>query len=146
MDLTSLHRGHVEELQRGVASAVDESGHPALVIHSGSAMKRTEADDAFWPLRPTPHFQHWLPLAEPGCLLVIEPGARPRLIRTLQPSYWEAPAPPDTGTSHSPHHPAGQRLESPCTEVIALRAPVLHFTDEPQFFHALLQQTIKVYP
>jgi Xaa-Pro dipeptidase len=96
MDLTSLHRGHVEELQRGVAPALDESGHPALVIHSGSPMKRTEADDAFWPLRPTPHFQHWLPLAEPGCLLVIEPGARPRLIRTLQPSYWEAPAPPES--------------------------------------------------
>jgi Xaa-Pro dipeptidase len=96
MDLTSLHRAHVEELQRGTGAALEETGFSALAIHSGTAQKRTEADDAYWPLRPTPHFQHWLPLAEPGCLLLLQPGKRPRLVRTLQPSYWEAPAPPES--------------------------------------------------
>src|SRR5438132_6840519 len=96
MDLASLHRAHVETLQRGTAAALSESGFSALVIHSGTALKRTEADDQYWPLRPTPHFQHWLPLAEPGCLLAIEPGRAPRLTRTLEPSYWEMPAPPES--------------------------------------------------
>src|SRR5207302_1123816 len=81
----------VESLQRGVAAALEKTGFGALAIHSGSPVKRTEADDAYWSLRPTPHFQHWLPLAEPGGLLVVQPGKQPKLVRTLQPSFWEAP-------------------------------------------------------
>src|SRR5437660_878657 len=85
MDLASLHRAHVESLQRGVAAALEKTGFGALAIHSGSPVKRTEADDAYWSLRPTPHFQHWLPLAEPGGLLVVQPGKQPKLVRTPKP-------------------------------------------------------------
>jgi Xaa-Pro dipeptidase len=96
MDLASLHRAHLESLQRGAEAALEKTGFSALAIHSGSPIKRTEADDAYWSLRPTPHFQHWLALAEPGCLLMVQPGKRPKLVRTLQPSFWEAPAPPES--------------------------------------------------
>src|SRR5262249_50797181 len=91
MDFTNLHRSHVDELSREVAAALEENAFSALILHSGSALKRTEADDQYWPLRPTPHFQHWLPLAEPGCLLIIAPGRKPLLMRPPVQSFWEAP-------------------------------------------------------
>ncbi|HET7787861.1 MAG TPA: M24 family metallopeptidase, partial [Myxococcales bacterium] len=94
MDLISLHRAHVAEIARSVGAALENLGFSRVVVHSGTPVKRTAADDQYWPLRPTPHFQHWLPLAEPGCLLVIEPGKRPVLVRPSSQSFWEAlPAP-----------------------------------------------------
>src|SRR2546428_12108503 len=93
MDLKELHRVHIEVISRGVAAALDKAGFAALVVHSGTPQKRTDADDQYWPLRPTPHFQHWLPLAEPGCLLLVVPGRKPVLFRPPVQSYWEAPAP-----------------------------------------------------
>src|SRR5438067_1734149 len=96
MDLAALHRAHVETLSRGTEAALEKAGFAAVAIHSGTALKRTEADDQYWPLRPTPHFQHWLPLAEPGCWLVIAPGRKPSLHRSLEYSFWEAPAAPES--------------------------------------------------
>jgi Xaa-Pro dipeptidase len=116
MDLVNLHRAHVAQLLRNVATALDKYGFSALVIHSGTPVKRTGADDQYWPLRPTPHFQHWLPLAEPGCLLVVVPGRKPVLARPRSQSVWEAPAPPETDhfwdsfevRESSPELPAGR--------------------------------------
>ena len=34
------------------------SGFDAVVVHGGSARKRSDFDDQWWPLRATPHFQH----------------------------------------------------------------------------------------
>ncbi|HEY6908685.1 MAG TPA: Xaa-Pro dipeptidase [Myxococcales bacterium] len=96
MDLVSLHRTHAAEIARGVAHALENNGFTVLVVHSGTPLKRTLADDQYWPLRPTPHFQHWLPLAEPGCLLVVEPGKKPVLVRPRSQSFWEAPAVPES--------------------------------------------------
>src|SRR2546427_518324 len=93
MDLRYLHREHVGELSRDSAAALEKTGFSALAVHSGAPLKRTDADDQYWPLRPTPHFQHWLPLAEPGCLLLVVPGRKPVLFRPPVQSYWEAPAP-----------------------------------------------------
>src|SRR5438132_3237256 len=95
MELPYLHRAHVEQLSREVAAALEKSGFDALAVHSGAPLKRTDADDQYWPLRPTPHFQHWLPLAEPGCLLVVVPGRKPFLVRPRAQSFWEAPASPE---------------------------------------------------
>src|SRR5438132_789945 len=95
MDLRYLHRGHVEELSRNIAAALENTGFSALAVHSGAPLKRTDADDQYWPLRPTPHFQHWLPVAEPGCLLIVVPGRKPVLARPAAQSFWEAPAPPE---------------------------------------------------
>jgi Xaa-Pro dipeptidase len=96
MDLGNLHRAHVAQLLGNVATALEKHGFSALVIHSGTPVKRTDADDQYWPLRPTPHFQHWAPLAEPGCLLIAIPGRKPVLVRPPSQSFWEAPAPPQT--------------------------------------------------
>src|SRR5919202_6164448 len=96
MDLVNLHRAHVAQLLRNVATLLDKYGFSALVIHSGTPSKRTAADDQYWPLRATPHFQHWVPLSEPGCLLIAVPGRKPVLVRPRAEGFWEAPAPPET--------------------------------------------------
>src|SRR5712671_6523008 len=96
MDFKTLHVAHVEGISRGVASALQQTGFDGVVIHSGTPLKRTDADDQYWPLRPTPHFQHWAPLAEPGCLLLVTAGKRPVLVKPPAASFWEAPAPPES--------------------------------------------------
>ncbi len=96
MDYAALHRDHVDTLLSRTSAALEKSGFSALAIHSGTPLKRTAADDQYWPLRPTPHFQHWLPLAEPGCVLLIVPGKKPRLYRPAEQSFWEAPAQPES--------------------------------------------------
>jgi Xaa-Pro dipeptidase len=95
-DWNKLHRAHLAELERRYGRALAEHGYDALVLHSGVAQLRTMFDDAYWPLRPTPHFQHWLPLAQPDCALLIRPGHRPRLIWSQPPNFWEKPAQPDS--------------------------------------------------
>src|SRR5437762_12345400 len=95
MDWEALHHDHVGKLLSGTARSLEKAGFSALAIHSGSALKRTLADDQYWPLRTTPHFQHWLPLAEPGCLLIVQPGKKPGLVKPPAQSIWEAPALPE---------------------------------------------------
>ena len=94
--LEGLHRAHVSRLAADTGQALRKHGYDALVVHSGAPQKRTQADDQYWPLRVTPEFQHWLPLMEPGCALVVEPGRKPRLLRLRETNFWEALAPPET--------------------------------------------------
>lgn len=96
--LADLYRDHVAQLRTGYANALHATQWDAVVIHSGSALKRSRFDDQYWPLRPVPHFQHWLPLAEADCALVIVAGAQPVLHRLVATSFWEGPAP-----LHAPH-------------------------------------------
>lgn len=95
IDWGQLHRAHIAELERRYARALAEHGYDAIVIHSGRPKPRTEVDDQFWPLRPTPEFQHWLPLAQPDCALLVRVGQRPRLVWTQPPDFWEKPAQPE---------------------------------------------------
>lgn len=90
--LQALHKEHLRILEAGYAAALAASGWDALVIHSGSPKKRTEYDDQYWPLRPTPHFHHWIALSEADCALVIVPGSRPKLVRPTAKDFWEKPA------------------------------------------------------
>lgn len=94
--MTELYHAHLEDLTRWYAPLLATAGVDALVIHSGIAQKRTEQDDQYWSLRVTPHFQHWLPLAQADCVLVIVPGKRPRLLWFKSTSFWEKPALPET--------------------------------------------------
>lgn len=95
-ELDRLYVEHVADLEGLYARAVSDQAWDAAVIHSGSPLKRSVFDDQYWPLRPVPHWQHWLPLAEPDCALVVRPGRKPRLVIVKTTSFWEKPAPPDT--------------------------------------------------
>src|SRR5262245_2370479 len=87
----ALYREHLNAVQKGYERVLASKETPwdAVVLHSGSLTPRTEFDDQFWPLRPTPHFQHWLPLAEADSLLVVRPGKRPQLLWLREPNFWE---------------------------------------------------------
>lgn len=91
-DFPRLHRDHVAEIARRYAPLFARFGLDALVVHSGTAQKKTRYDDQYWPLRPNPHFQHWLALEEAGALLVVRPGRKPVLWRSTAFDFWEAPA------------------------------------------------------
>src|SRR5579871_1320696 len=93
--LAPLYRAHIGELGRRYAEALAAAGADAVVIHSGSLKKRTLFDDQFWPLRPTPHFHHWLPLSQADCALVVQPGRTPLLLWLKATSFWEKPARPE---------------------------------------------------
>jgi Xaa-Pro dipeptidase len=91
-DLRPLHAEHVARLEREYARILGEAGWDGVLIHSGAPRLRSEFDDQYWPLRPTPHFQHWLPLAEADCGLLVVPGRRPTLYRNTALSFWEGRA------------------------------------------------------
>jgi Xaa-Pro dipeptidase len=103
-ELDRLYLRHVASLEGAYARALSAggggAGWDALVVHSGTPLKRSVYDDQLWALRPCPHFRHWLPLAEPDALLVLRPGQRSLLIRTAEASFWERPPPPESEAFH----------------------------------------------
>jgi len=94
--LEELHRAHVSRLAADTTRALQQHGFDALVIHSGTPQKWMQPDDNYWPLRTMPEFRHWAPLTEAGCAVVLEAGRKPRLLRPMERSFWEAPAPPES--------------------------------------------------
>lgn len=47
-------------------------------------------------MKPTPAYSHWCPLVEADAFVVIRPGARPRLVRTIVEDFWETTPPPES--------------------------------------------------
>jgi len=96
MSLDSLYLDHVADLERRFAAVLAEQGWDAVVLESGTPAKRSRFDDQYWPLRPSPHFLHWVGLAEADCALIVRPGRKPTLLRSAVTSFWEKPAPPES--------------------------------------------------
>jgi Xaa-Pro dipeptidase len=93
-ELAHLHREHVAHLTRAYADLLAREGLDAVAIHIGSPRLRTRFDDQYWPLRPLPHFHHWLALVEPDAVLVaFADGRKPRLHRVRAGNFWENPPP-----------------------------------------------------
>jgi Xaa-Pro dipeptidase len=95
-ELDHLYGDHVTGLAGRVAACMADLGWDGVAIHSGSLAKRSRFDDQFWPLRASPPFLHWLPLAEPEALLVVRPPHKPVLLRTVTDNFWERAAPPES--------------------------------------------------
>jgi Xaa-Pro dipeptidase len=87
---------HLEYLQRGTEAALAAHGFDAVVLCSGAAASRNRFDDQYWPVMPTPAYAHWSPLVEADAFVVVRPGARPVLVRTIVDDYWEVAAPPES--------------------------------------------------
>ncbi len=99
MNLKAITKGygeHVAGLQRAYEAALAANGFDAVVVHGGAAKKRSEFDDQWWPLRATPHFQHWVALHEPGAVLIVRVGRRPTLLRVTAVDFWEHAAAPES--------------------------------------------------
>jgi Xaa-Pro dipeptidase len=117
--LSRLYADHVRTIEERYAKALAASGFDAVVVHSGTPKKRTEFDDQFFALRPTPAFQHWAPLYEPDCFVVVEPGKKTVLTWPECTSFWERPAAPEATwfmtvlevrREEKPELPAGKRV------------------------------------
>jgi Xaa-Pro dipeptidase len=68
------------------------SGFDALVIHAGSPPTQF-LDDQDYPFKVNPHFKAWVPIVDnPRCILVIAPGARPKVLFHQPHDYWHKPA------------------------------------------------------
>ena len=91
-----LYSSHIRTLGQSYGDILARTGFDAVVIHSGTAKKKIVYDDQYFPLRPTPAFQHWVALAESDCHLVIEAGKKPRLHWPIVRDFWERPPPPET--------------------------------------------------
>lgn len=94
--LTPLFRDHIAALEKSYSSVLARAGYDGVVIHSGSPKRRSMFDDQDWPVRATPHFQHWLPLVWPHSALVVEPGKKPRLLWNVDLGFWERPMLPES--------------------------------------------------
>ncbi len=94
-ELSSLYADHVRAITHAYARALEENDFDAALVHSGSLIRKTIFDDQDWPLRPTPEFQHFIPLAEPDCFLFVRGDRKPTLFRPRASSFWETqPTPP----------------------------------------------------
>ncbi|MDP2343837.1 MAG: Xaa-Pro dipeptidase [Deltaproteobacteria bacterium] len=96
--LSDLYRDHLAELARRTDAVCRKHGLDGLVVHSGTAQKKTSFDDQYWPLVTVPVFRHWLPLVVEGCALLVVPGQKPTLYNHVERGFWEGPPEPE-----SPH-------------------------------------------
>jgi len=92
----ATYPAHLEYLQRGTEAALAAHGFDAVVLCSGAAASRNRFDDQYWPVMPTPAYAHWCPLVEADAFVVVRPGARPKLVRTIVDDFWEVAAPPES--------------------------------------------------
>jgi Xaa-Pro dipeptidase len=96
--LPSLFAAHVAALDRRYADLCTAHGLDGVVVHSGTAQKKSAFDDQYWPLVVVPTFRHWLPLAVEGCALWIRPGSKPVLFLNVARSFWDGP--PEVESDH----------------------------------------------
>lgn len=94
--LPALYREHIRNLSVRYAEVLQRHGLDAVVLHTGSAQKKSIFDDQFWPLVVVPHTRHWLPLAVPDCAVVVQNGQPPRLLHNTALDFWEGPPEPES--------------------------------------------------
>ena len=95
-ELARLFAEHLAILQKRYSEALRDSGWDSVLLHSGTPKSRSAFDDQFFPLRPTPHFQHWLPLVRPESAVLLEQGKKPTLYLNAEKNFWEAHPEPET--------------------------------------------------
>lgn len=83
---------HITARRRAIDAALESCAYDAVLIHSGH-IETYFADDQGIAFRATPHFLHWLPLAEPDHFLLLRRGERPRLLFRVRRDYWYEQAP-----------------------------------------------------
>jgi Xaa-Pro dipeptidase len=90
--LDQLYEPHLRTLMRRTEQSLAASGFDALVIHSGRPPTQF-LDDQDYPFKVNPHFKAWVPIVDnPGCVLIIAPGARPKVLFHQPNDYWHKPA------------------------------------------------------
>ena len=90
--LDRLYEPHLQTLMRRTEQALAATSFDALVIHAGRPPTQF-LDDQDYPYKVNPHFKAWVPITDnPHCILVVVPGARPKLLFYRPNDYWHKPA------------------------------------------------------
>jgi Xaa-Pro dipeptidase len=92
ISLDRLYKPHLQTLMRRTERSLDASGFDALVIHAGCPPTQF-LDDQDYPYKVNPHFKAWVPIVDnPRCILLVAPGARPKVLFYQPNDYWHKPA------------------------------------------------------
>ncbi len=92
MSLDQLYEPHLQTLMRRTEKSLERSGFDALVIQAGAPPIQF-LDDQDYPFKVSPHFKAWVPIVDnPGCILVIAPGSKPKVAFHQPNDYWHKPA------------------------------------------------------
>lgn len=90
--LDELYEPHLQTLMRRTERSLAATGFDALVIHAGSPPIQF-LDDQDYPYKVNPHFKAWVPITDnPRCILVVAPGARPKVLFHRPDDFWHKPA------------------------------------------------------
>jgi Xaa-Pro dipeptidase len=90
--LDELYKPHLQTLMQRTERSLAATGFDALVIHAGCP-PTLFLDDQDYPYKVNPHFKAWVPITDnPHCILVIAPGARPKVLFYKPNDYWHKPA------------------------------------------------------
>lgn len=96
-NMASEYSAHFQTILQQTQSALEQTGHIACVIAAGSPHLMF-LDDMYYPYKPNPHFQRWIPVNDAAhSLLVVEIGRRPRLIHFRPDDYWHKTPEEPTG-------------------------------------------------
>ncbi len=87
MDLKALFRAHLDTRMATLAKALGATGFDTLVVSSGQPFTYF-SDDQEAPFNTVPHFRHYCPIEGPHHVLVLKPGAKPKLIRYAPEDFW----------------------------------------------------------
>jgi len=96
VSLEATYSEHISGLQRATEAVLAQQHYEALVLCSGTAQPKNRFDDQSWPLCVTPTFTHWCPLAEADAYVIVRPGKKPTLVRTVTDDFWETTPPPES--------------------------------------------------
>jgi Xaa-Pro dipeptidase len=90
--LDELYKPHLQTLMQRTERSLAATGFDALVIHAGCP-PALFLDDQDYPYKVNPHFKAWVPITDnPHCILVVAPGARPKVLFYQPNDYWHKPA------------------------------------------------------
>jgi Xaa-Pro dipeptidase len=96
MTIEKLYQDHIAQLSARYGEVLAKHGLDAVVLHTGTPLKKSVFDDQFWPLTVVPHTRHWLPLTVADCAVVVKAGAKPTLLYNVARDFWEGPHDPDS--------------------------------------------------
>jgi len=86
--MTSHYQAHLQTLIGRYQTALERSGHDAVVISSGPLLTIAE-DDRTFPYTPRAFAQQWLPYdLDPDSYIIFRPGEKPRLLWPARADFW----------------------------------------------------------
>lgn len=89
-DPDDLYPAHLRTLMDRTEAALAGAGCDGLIIPAGQPVAMP-FDDQHYSFRASPWYRWWVPQADPGACVVVEPGRAPRLLLPQSEDFWHMP-------------------------------------------------------